>query len=92
MNKRARFRNRVQLIGDVESVKQSGNKKEVVFKMTTEPMVGDFKYIHTAIAVDKTAEFVNNYVARGNRVAVEGMLNGEGHVLVHEIMLLTQKQ
>ena len=109
------LRNRVQLIGNVGKEPQvrtfeSGKTMASFSLATTETYtdqngkrVNDTQW-HQVIAWGKTANFVESYLDKGNRVAIEGKLvhrsynDKEGatkyitEVVVNEIMLLTAKQ
>ena len=108
------LRNRVQLIGNVGKEPQvrsfESGKTMASFSMaTTETYldqngkrVNDTQW-HQIIAWGKTANFIESYLDKGNRIAVDGKLvhrsynDKEGstkyitEVVVNEIMLLTAK-
>ncbi|HHL52242.1 MAG TPA: single-stranded DNA-binding protein [Flammeovirgaceae bacterium] len=109
------LRNRVQLIGNIGKepvVKtfESGKTKATFSLATTEQYydqngkkVQDTQW-HNLVAWGKTASFVENYLERGSRIAVEGKLTHRSYedeqgntryiteVVVGEIMMLTSKQ
>ena len=108
------LRNRVQLIGNVGKEPQvrsfeSGKTMATFSLATTETykdqngkQVNDTQW-HQVIAWDKTANFIESYVDKGNRVAIDGKLvhrsynDKDGNtkyiteVVVNEVMLLTAK-
>ena len=108
------LRNRVQLIGNVGKEPQvrsfESGKTMATFSMaTTETYldqngkkVNDTQW-HQVVAWGKTANFIENYLDKGNRVAIDGKLIHRSYndkdgtikyiteVLVNEIMLLTVK-
>ncbi len=109
------LRNRVQLIGNVGKEPQvrtfeSGKTMASFSLATTETYtdqngkrVNDTQW-HQVIAWGKTANFVESYLDKGNRVAIDGKLVHRSYndkdgatkyiteVVVNEIMLLTAKQ
>ena len=108
------LRNRVQLIGNVGKEPQvrtfeSGKTMASFSLATTETYldqngkkVEDTQW-HQVIAWGKTANFIESYLDKGNRVAIDGKLIHRSYndkdgttkyiteVLVNEIMLLTAK-
>jgi single-strand DNA-binding protein len=108
------LRNRVQLIGNVGKEPQvrtfeSGKTMASFSLATTETYldqngkrVNDTQW-HQVIAWGKTANFIESYLDKGNRVAIDGKLIHRSYndkdgttkyiteVLVNEIMLLTAK-
>lgn len=79
------LRNKVQLIGnlgqDPEIVNLENGKKLAKFSIATNEVYRDAKgdkvtdtQWHNVVAWGKTAEIVENYLAKGNEVAVEGKL------------------
>lgn len=109
------LKNRVQLIGNVGKEPQiktfESGKTMASFSMATSDnytdqngkKVEDTQW-HQVIAWGKTANFVESYVDKGNRIALEGKLvhrsynDKEGatkyitEVVANEILLLTSKQ
>ena len=108
------LRNRVQLIGNVGKEPQvrsfESGKTMASFSVATSETyldqngkrVNDTQW-HQVIAWGKTANFVESYLDKGNRVAIDGKLIHRSYndkdgttkyiteVLVNEIMLLTAK-
>jgi single-strand DNA-binding protein len=108
------LRNRVQLIGNVGKEPdvrtfESGKTMASFSLATTETYldqngkkVNDTQW-HQVIAWGKTANFVESYIDKGNRIAVDGKLVHRSYndkdgatkyiteVVVNEIMLLTAK-
>ncbi len=79
------LRNKVQLIGnlgqDPEIINLENGKKLAKFSIATNEVYKDSKgdkvtdtQWHNVVAWGKTAEIVENYLAKGNEVAVEGKL------------------
>lgn len=80
------LRNKVQLIGnlgnDPEIVNLDGGNKLAKFSIATNETYKNAKgekvtdtQWHNVVAWGKTAEIVENYLTKGNEVAVEGKLN-----------------
>jgi len=108
------LRNRVQLIGNVGKEPQiktfESGKTLASFSLATSEQYTDQQgkkvqdtQWHQVIAWGKTANFIENYIDKGNRIAVEGKLihrsynDKEGatryitEVVANEIMMLTPK-
>lgn len=107
--------NNVQLIGNLGKEPQlkefESGKTMASFSIATTDYytnqqgqrVNDTQW-HQLVAWGKTAEFIKNYVAKGNRVAVSGKLVHRSYtdkdnqvryiteIVVNEILLLTPKQ
>ncbi len=106
--------NNVQLIGNLGNAPElkefDSGKKMVNFSLATTDYyvnqqgqkVNDTQW-HKLVAWGKTAEFINNYVDKGNRVAVSGKLVHRSYtdkdnqvryiteVIINEILMLTPK-
>ena len=106
--------NNVQLIGNLGNVPEikefDSGKKMVNFSLATTDYyinqqgqkVNDTQW-HKIVAWGKTAEFINNYVEKGHRVAVSGKLVHRSYtdkdsqiryiteIVINEILMLTPK-
>lgn len=106
--------NNVQLIGNLGNAPEmkefDSGKKMVNFSLATTDSymnqqgqkVNDTQW-HKLVAWGKTAEYINNYVDKGNRVAVSGKLVHRSYtdkdsqvryiteIIINEILMLTPK-
>jgi single-strand DNA-binding protein len=108
------LKNKVQLIGHVGQTPEiknlnNGNKMARFSLATNDSYINakgekvEQTYWHNLVAWGKTAELIENYVEKGNQVAVEGKLVNRSYetdkgekrfiteVSVNEIMFLTKK-
>jgi len=109
------LRNKVQLIGNLVSdpdFKEIDNRPIVKFMLVTSETyrpenntqkITDTMY-HNIVALGKTARIVNQYLKKGNRIALEGKLinrkveesDEKSHyiteILMYEVLMLGQKK
>ena len=108
------LRNKVQLIGnlgnDPEVISLESGKKIAKFSIATNETYKNAKgekitdtQWHNVVAWNKTAEIIENYVAKGSEVAVEGKLTSRSYedkdgnkryiteVVCNEVLLLGKK-
>jgi single-strand DNA-binding protein len=109
------LKNTVRLIGNVGQVpeiKETKNGKKLAkFSIATNEMYYNSKgekvkktYWHNIVAWGKTAEIIDNYVDKGNEIAIEGKLTNraydtpEGYkrlvteIIITEILLLNRNR
>ena len=107
------LRNKVQLIGnlgnDPEIITLESGKKLAKFSMATNETYKNNKgekttdtQWHNVVAWNKTAEIIENYVTKGNEIAIEGKLTNRSYetkegekryiteVVCNEILLFNQ--
>lgn len=108
------LRNKVQLIGnlgnDPEVITLESGKKLVKFSLATNDSYKNAKgekvvdtQWHNVVAWNKTAEIIENYVTKGNEIAIEGKLSSRSYedtngvkryiteVVCNEVLLLGNK-
>ena len=108
------LRNKVQLIGnlgnDPEIITLESGKKLAKFSMATNETYKNNKgekttdtQWHNVVAWNKTAEIIENYVTKGNEIAIEGKLTNRSYetkegekryiteVVCNEILLFNNK-
>ncbi len=109
------MKNQVQLIGNVGQAPEikvlDNGRKLAKFSLATNETYRaasgekiEQTQWHRLVAWGRTAEFIENYVSRGRRIAIQGKLNnrsytdGDGHtryiteVVVDEVLLLDNRK